>query len=337
LKSKLQHILNKFFEPKALALMYHRVTEPESNIWDIRVRPSHFEQHLQVLQETGNVVPLKELVEGVRTKKVRKNSIAITFDDGYADNYSIACPLLEKYAMPATFFIASANVDTSTAFWWDELEQIILYSEHLPPRLSVTINNQKIEFLLNEEARLTERQRILNQSWKACDETPPSMRCEIFYQIWEQLKLVSYETQQQHLKEIRQWSNTEKALLPHYKSMSSAQLLDLTTKTLFDLGAHTVTHPSLAHQTPQQQKQEMMENKKHLEAITGRETALISYPYGNYNTDTIAAATASEFIAAFTTEEKVITNHSSVYKLARFQVKDWDGSEFRKHLMKWLS
>lgn len=317
--------------------MYHRVTEPESNIWDITVRPSHFEQHLQVLQEIGNVVPLKELVNGVKNKKVRKNSIAITFDDGYADNYSIACPLLEKYAMPATFFVASANIDTSAAFWWDELEQIILYAAYLPPRLSIAINNQKMEFLLNEEARLTEPQRTVNRSWKACDETPPSIRCNIFYQVWQQLKLVSHEMQQQHLKEIRQWASTDKVLQPQYKSMSSAQLLDLTSKALFDLGAHTVTHPSLAHHTPQRQKQEMTENKKHLEAITGKEAALISYPYGDYNTDTITAAADSKFIAAFTTEERVITKNSSAYKLARFQVKDWDGSEFRTHLKNWLS
>lgn len=87
-----------------LALMYHRVNTLRPDPWTICVSPRHFEEHLQVIRGLSA-------------------DVAITFDDGYADNFQNAQPLLEKYETPATVFVTSGLVGSSYEMWWDELER----------------------------------------------------------------------------------------------------------------------------------------------------------------------------------------------------------------------
>ena len=85
------------------------------------VTPEHFAEHLQVLQKY-RLVHLDQIQP--RSKFFGGLSVAITFDDGYADNLQNAAPLLEKYDTPCTFFIASGYIGGDREFWWDELEQL---------------------------------------------------------------------------------------------------------------------------------------------------------------------------------------------------------------------
>src|SRR5690606_1573250 len=115
-----------------LVLMYHRIASPSIDPWQLSVSAENFEQHLQVLQKSNRVVSLSQLVHHRHNNLCRKNKIAITFDDGYLDNFTVAKPLLEKYGLPATFFITSCNLDGQKEFWWDELGRIILQTPELP-------------------------------------------------------------------------------------------------------------------------------------------------------------------------------------------------------------
>ncbi|MFD2515167.1 polysaccharide deacetylase family protein [Pontibacter locisalis] len=337
MKNLLRHIFRNGKEPKALVLMYHRVVETDTDIWDIAVSPSNFEQQLQILQESDNVISLAELAKKVVQRNINKNYIAITFDDGYSDNYISAKPLLEKYDMPATFFITSSNVDKDDAFWWDELELLILHSKHLPSSFFMAIGEDSIEFDLLEDAQLTDEQSKVNAAWKACDEAPPSRRCALFLRLWQCLKPLPQEEQQQHLVKIRNWAGAVDPTPEALKSITAEQLKIMSNHKLFDIGAHTLSHPALASHSLGYQKQEILGSKSDLHAITGREISLLAYPYGNYNAETLKAAAETNFEAAFTTEEKLVTNKSNRYALARYQVKNWTGSEFNGYLQQWLS
>ncbi len=90
-----------------LVLMYHRVNRLRPDPWDSCVSPEHFEQHLQVIRSIP--IPTR-----------------ITLDDGYADNYTTAKPLLERYDLPATIFVTSGAVDSRHEMWWDELDRRFL-------------------------------------------------------------------------------------------------------------------------------------------------------------------------------------------------------------------
>jgi peptidoglycan/xylan/chitin deacetylase (PgdA/CDA1 family) len=325
--------IKKIFEHKAIVLMYHRIAESESDVWEIAVSPERFEQHLKVLQKMGNTVHLQQLASSINSHHLPKNSIAITFDDGYIDNFKIAKPLLEKYGLPATFFITSSNNEKE--FWWDELERIILFAEHLPQVFSLPIGEETIAYELKNETYLTEETRQKHRLWKACTEEPPTIRARLFYKLWQLLKPLSYTEQQQHLQMLRKWANLPLLVRDDYKVMSPGELKQLALNNLFTIGAHTVTHPALGHHNAGFQKREISENKKFLEEIVNHDINLLAYPYGNYNEETLQIVSDSGFHAAFTTEEKTVKEKSPISGLGRFQVKNLTGAEFKDQLKLW--
>jgi len=333
-----RRIINKIkslFAHKGIVLMYHRIAEPASDVWEIAVSPKRFEQHLQLLQKIGNVVPLEQLADAVNAKSLSKNYIAIAFDDGYADNFKAAKPLLEKYRIPATFFIASGNVERENEFFWDELEHLILFSEHLPALFSMTINKHAIIFDLKDESFLAEKSRQKHSSWKACSEEPPTLRAALYYQVWEQLRGLSYPEQQQHLQLIKKWANSSLPARPDYRTMSVSELKQMAANNLFSFGAHTVTHPALANHNAQFQRKELTDNRRFLQEVTGQDINLLAYPYGIYNEETLQIAADLGFKAAFTTEEKPIASNSSIYTLGRFQVTNLTGTALTDQLKYW--
>jgi peptidoglycan/xylan/chitin deacetylase (PgdA/CDA1 family) len=98
--------------------MYHRVAEVASDPLEICVAPERFREQLELLGSLGTIVPLQELV---RSRRRRGLSIAITFDDGYADNALTAAPLLAAQDAPATVFVVAGAVGSGEPFWWDRL------------------------------------------------------------------------------------------------------------------------------------------------------------------------------------------------------------------------
>ncbi|CAN5879238.1 polysaccharide deacetylase family protein [soil metagenome] len=315
--------------------MYHRVANLESDIWEISVSPANFEQHIALLKKKGNVIPLRELAERVAEKKLKRRSIAITFDDGYEDNFLTAKPLLEKYQLPATFFITSGNIGTEKEFWWDELEHVLLYTERLPQALSITLGDQALSYNLHSEALLNEPLRQKHISWRACTEPPPSLRATLFYRLWEELRPLPYTEQQTQLQKIREWAGVAQGGRPENRSMSEEQLKELGQHRLFTIGAHTVTHPALAFHDRPYQQQELTVNKDFLEKITGQEIQLLAYPFGNYDAESVAAAASTPFRAAFTTEEAPIKRQAHPHRLGRYQVKNLTISDFEKNLSRW--
>src|SRR5215212_8407591 len=86
----------------ALILMYHRVAKSSTDPFSTAVTPHHFAEHLEVLREYFHPVRLKQLPRELSVYNFPQPPVAVTFDDGYADNLYNAKPLLERFAIPAT-------------------------------------------------------------------------------------------------------------------------------------------------------------------------------------------------------------------------------------------
>ena len=313
--------------------MYHRIASPRSDVWEVAVSADRFEQQLKVLQQKMNIVSLQELID---TSHLSGNMAAITFDDGYIDNFEIAKPILEQYQTPATFFITSKQTEKEQFYWWDVLENCILFAEKLPHVFELFENDFPLKFFLENETQLSEQLIKIHRSWKACSEPPHTLRSKLFYSLWQFLKALPHVQQQQRLKEIVSWAGTPKFIAADYRTMSNTELGELAGNSLFTIGAHTVTHPALGQHDAAFQKNEMMENRRFLQQIINKEVNLLAYPYGNYNSDTLMLAWELGFKAAFTTEEKVF-DISKIYRLGRFQVKNITGEEFDLSLNKWIA
>ncbi|MBR3622676.1 MAG: polysaccharide deacetylase family protein, partial [Selenomonadaceae bacterium] len=102
--------------PFVNVLMYHRVADNIKDPYGIAVSPKNFRKHMAYLKQNFHVLQFDK-----DWSDIKEASIVVTFDDGYADNFYNALPILEEYEIPATFFVSTENLDTDNLFWWDKL------------------------------------------------------------------------------------------------------------------------------------------------------------------------------------------------------------------------
>jgi peptidoglycan/xylan/chitin deacetylase (PgdA/CDA1 family) len=106
-------------------LMYHRFGYEQSTLF---VTPENFRKQMGYLKRKGcDVISLDELVEGIQTgRKFKHNTVAITVDDGYEDNYIHAYPVLKENNFPAAIFIIADHIGVVKGFLtWEEVSQML--------------------------------------------------------------------------------------------------------------------------------------------------------------------------------------------------------------------
>jgi len=140
-------------------LVYHTISKPAKPLpGDIDISPERFEQQLRWLSRWRKVV---RLVQTLRT--IEKRLVAITFDDGFRDNLTVALPILEKYSMPMTLFVTAGFIGQEGYLSADELRQM---SRH--PLVTIGahgLTHPHFNELTREQARfeLLESRRMLEQ------------------------------------------------------------------------------------------------------------------------------------------------------------------------------
>lgn len=101
---------------------YHLVTDLKFDFFNgITVSKKKFEEDLIHYKKYYNVITLKDIKKYQEEGKSLKNSLVITFDDGYKENFINTTELLEKYDLRATFFLNSSTVDNKKMMWRDAL------------------------------------------------------------------------------------------------------------------------------------------------------------------------------------------------------------------------
>jgi signal transduction histidine kinase len=149
-------VLRHRFARRGLILLYHRVTDVRPDPWLMCVTPRHFAEHLEVLREHGRTVKLARLVRALMDGAPLSGSVAVTFDDGYADNIESARPLLDRYDVPAAVFVTSGFVGGGTETWWDELERLVLGPGTLPEIVVLRVSGGEHRWELGAAARYGE-------------------------------------------------------------------------------------------------------------------------------------------------------------------------------------
>ena len=138
---------------KAFVLVYHRVLrspleEPVFVQPGMYVSADTFQRQAAFLKERFHVVPLAELVERIETGRSVGGCCAITFDDGWHDNFTQAFPVLKEFQLPATVFLATGFIGTDRLFWPEEL---CFYLQQVGMRASAR-QSRVFEQFLNEVA-----------------------------------------------------------------------------------------------------------------------------------------------------------------------------------------
>jgi peptidoglycan/xylan/chitin deacetylase (PgdA/CDA1 family) len=110
--------LDALFLRAAVVVAFHRVCDGEDRR-GLSVSRDMFERHCRFFKRHFDVVPLRELVARIEENRRVDRCLAITFDDGYLDNFVNARPVLEELSLPATFFVVSRWIGSDAWPWWD--------------------------------------------------------------------------------------------------------------------------------------------------------------------------------------------------------------------------
>lgn len=102
---------------RGVVVTFHRVSDAYRDDFTCPVRD--FEAFCRFFRRHFTVLPLGQMVTYLQHGHDLSGALAVTFDDGYADNHELAAPILRSFGIPATFFVVSDFIDSDTVAWWD--------------------------------------------------------------------------------------------------------------------------------------------------------------------------------------------------------------------------
>lgn len=251
----LENLFSAFGKANKLILVYHGVVEkPMHHVSVGPVDVAQFEKHLQYFKKHFDVVSQDEIFDMYRRGiNPTKKTIAITFDDGYENNYTRAYPLLKKYNFPATMYIISSCVEQEDMItWYDYID--FVKQDLNPAQIDTSVVNKP---RVNSISALKELIKTLNID----------QRKVLYAEIAKQADIQKY---------IAQYPRE------HWKLMSQSQIKELASSGLVEIGAHTHHHPNLGLISAQDAREEVRKSKQALESLIGKPVNSIAFPDGSY-------------------------------------------------------
>jgi peptidoglycan/xylan/chitin deacetylase (PgdA/CDA1 family) len=312
--------------PRAVVLVYHRVGERSLDPWHLTIDPEMFAAQMETLARAWSPLSLAELVEGLERRRLPERAVAVTFDDGYADNLEVAASILLEYTIPATMFVASDLIDSGGPLWWDELASLLLEAARLPSTLTLSSGNGdrwRIPPVADEATRSAATNAL---PWNA----EPGTRLRTFYEVWLALRELDPPMREAALDEIADWSD-----LPRPSGrvlLTWEQLREFAALPGLGLGAHTLTHPVLPRCSDEDARAEIAGSAERLRAEAGVDIEQFAYPFGAWSPSVARLVADLGFSAAYTTDGSAISWSSSLHALPRMPAESQPPAEFARLL-----
>ncbi|MCG3169183.1 MAG: hypothetical protein CALGDGBN_00696 [Pseudomonadales bacterium] len=311
-----------FGAPGLWILMYHRVLPREQALAEgeepgMYVTPQTFARQLDWLGARFTVVRLGEWVERVRSgSPLPRRACAITFDDGWLDNYRHALPALRARGLPATLFAVSDMVGTTRQFW--------------PNRLSRLLDAHGAALAADSEfAWLHELAAPLPGGLTTAIADPDSRSALI-----HRCKALPDDRLDARLGAAEQALGTGNAAPRALVDWD--ELRAMVASGLIDVGSHTRNHYRLRDGlTPQTLRDEIVGSRTRLEQELGRPVTLFCYPNGDY-TPQAAALVRKHYAAAVTTARGINRGGRDLATLRRIGIHE-DMSHTRTRFLVRLS
>src|SRR6266849_6427953 len=312
-------------EPRPLILMYHRIANELADPRGLAISPAHFHKQLRVLRRTRRPVPLAEFVRNLAAGTLHPSAVAVTFDDGYADNLLAARPRLAATDVPATIFLATGFLDRQGEFWWDELAGLFLLRD-VPRSFELVVRGRAMHFDFGADppGRDTE-------GWRAWS-VALTRRQAAYVAVWDSLRRLEEEEREALMIEDRTKMSKQDRSPGSGRPMTGAEVGALVTDGLATIGAHTLSHPLLTGLPTEVRRFEILASKAACEALSGGPVAAFAYPYGDLDAEARAAVAGAGFACGCATTNGPATAASNIFALPRIQVLDWDGDAFERAL-----
>jgi len=281
---------------KLLVFMFHRVLAEADPLLPAEPDSAQFDWMMQFISKSFNILPFGQAVSLLYSGKLPAASACITFDDGYQDNFSVALPILQRYGISGTFFIATAFLNGGR-MWNDDIIEAIRASPDSSANWSdLGLGEYKIS---NRQEKLIAIDSVLGK-----------------------LKYFPHASRQTIAREIsRRAGVPEKSLL-----MMSDDNVRSVHAAGMEIGGHTHSHPILSELNDSEAFSEIKQGKFELERILSDEIHVFAYPNGNPKRDLDSRhqemLREAGFDSAATTEKGLGRNFNNRFMMPRFT--PWD-------------
>jgi peptidoglycan/xylan/chitin deacetylase (PgdA/CDA1 family) len=264
----------------ATILLYHAVIQKPLEVLDwVFVGEQRFREQMLYLKRHCRVVPLRDLPAVIHSG-ARPPIVALTFDDGFQNNYSVAFPILQELGLPATIFLATDLVDSDDTVWFCRINDA----------LSRT-SKKKLEW-----------------DGETYDLSTPRARAEAHALLQLSTKKL------QHLEVLDRTARLSAALgdratrsIPRgspYRMLESHEIREMTDSGLIEFGAHGCSHAILSGLSEPARKHEIVASIAAVERLTRSPCKLFAYPNGrasDYGSFDLTALREKQIEVAVTT------------------------------------
>lgn len=296
----------------AIILAYHRVCPHAECVWllkDMAVQPDDFDRQLGYLKRNFDVVPLSQLPDILSNgSRLKVRPVALTFDDGYKDNFQYAFPILKKHNAAATFFIPTGFVEDNHLFWWERLASAIA---------STSLKKAEV--------------RIWSDSLNLkLDGT--HQRATTFKKIAAILKYKKLTLINDFLENL---STLLKVTYPRFPSytMTWNQIAELCTSGIVRIGAHSHTHQPLTILEDGELAEELNISRQMFLDKLGITVDCFAYPYGevsDFNQNIKNYVHKNGYRCALTMRQGFCYPGDDVFNLNRIGIGGFDTDEIFK-------
>ncbi len=283
-------------------LSYHRVLSEPDLLSPGTPCKEEFRRQMEVLRNHYTPLPFSEAIRLCSEGLLPARAVTVTFDDGYADNYLNALPVLEELEIPAIVFVASGFLDGGL-MWNDAVIEVVRRCDGV---LDLSESGLGVFPLYDSASRLRAIDSILSN-----------------------LKYWRFSERASFIEDLM----SEFQGLPSDLMLTTEQLRSLQNSGI-EIGAHTRSHPILARLPSSQANSEIAGGKADLESILGEDVKFFAYPNGkpstDYNQSHVDFLKECGFQASVTTTRGVADSNSDPFQLPRFT--PWSKSYIGFHL-----
>jgi peptidoglycan/xylan/chitin deacetylase (PgdA/CDA1 family) len=266
------HLLRPIFSGVGAIFMLHHVRPRRAGDFQpnhhLEVTPEFLRTMLAHLAARGiDLVTMDEVHQRLIARNFSRRFACFTFDDGYRDNREFALPVMREFDAPFTVYVASDFASGSGRLWWTALEMAIAKAE----QIEATIGGVACRL----------------------DTSTSSAKQAAFDRLHDWLRTLREHDMQREVGALCARHGIDQTAICRELCMSWDELKAFSDDPLVTVGAHSITHCSLALQSEATAKEELSVSRARIEAALQRPVVHLAYPYGDKN-----AAGAREFALA---------------------------------------
>jgi peptidoglycan/xylan/chitin deacetylase (PgdA/CDA1 family) len=233
-------------------LLYHRVNDDQDPFFPA-VPTDRFEAQMEYLAGHYFTSSLQEVLERLKHDDLPESTVVVTFDDGYRDNYVHAFPILQRFGIPATIFLASGAIGSGKMLWHDRVFRA--FRNTTVPRLEQFANVKELA-LKTVQQKQQAQAHVLQLLWTM----PDDERLNCIDSLEKQLSSSSCDSS---AHTMLNWDDVL-AMSEHGISF----------------GSHTVSHPILSKLSDERMREEIEGSKRVIERKINRPVNAFAYPVG---------------------------------------------------------